>query len=107
MEITGFDGHSRMAPASARASSTAGPGLASAAPWKRTAATGGWARSRTNHSCMAMVTGGPPAPGGTTSMTVATRSSDIGSRRAFTSQATAISAVTSVRVAPSRSRLVR
>ena len=106
MEITGFDGQRRMASASARASSTAGPGRAPAAPSKRTPATGGWARSRTNHSCMAMVTGSPPS-GGTTSMTVATRSSDIGRSLAFTSQARAISAVTSVSVAPSRRRLVR
>jgi hypothetical protein len=62
-EITGFDGQSRMASASARASSTPGPGRASAAPSKRTAATGGWARSRTNHSCIAILTGSPPSRG--------------------------------------------
>ena len=106
MEITGFDGQRRMASASARESSTAGPGRAAAAPSKRTPATGGWARSRTNHSCMAMGRG-PSRSGPTTSMTVATRSSDIGSSLDFTSQARAISAVTSVRVAPSRRRLVR
>ena len=106
MEITGLDGQSRIASASRRASSTAGPGRASAAPSKRTAATGGWARSRTNHSCIAILTGFPPsAPA--TSITVATRSSDIGRSLAFTSQARAISAVTSVSVAPSRRRLVR
>ena len=82
MEITGFDGQTRIVSAASIAASTSGPGRAVSAPANATSTTGGAVRSRTNHSCIARTS---VVPSGRRTVTrVATRSSDIGSRRGCT-----------------------
>ena len=91
IEMTGFDGHSTIASAASIASSTPGAGRDSVAPSKRTATTGGCARSRTNHSCMCSSRVAPASP---TVIRVRTGSSLIGSSRNVRSHGPTISAVT-------------
>ncbi len=105
IEITGFDGQMRMVSAASSAASTPGAGCAVAIPSNSTATTGGLARSRTNHSCIARVSSEPSSR--RTVTRVATRSSLIGRSRGTTPHAAAISADTSETVAPSASRSVR
>lgn len=101
MDTTGLEGAMQTAWASERAASTAGPGREASAPSKRTAATATSWCSRTKYSWNVR-----SRPSAVVTL-VRSGSSVTGSTRSSRPQVRAISAVTSVRVAPERSRDVR
>ncbi len=81
MLTTGFDGGSSTRSALANASSTPGPGRASAAPTATTSCAVGAACSRTQYSWKCTARRPPGASGSSMTTWVSTRSSDIGSSR--------------------------
>ena len=105
MDTIGFDGQITMPSAPAMASRTPGAAAAVSTPASRMARTGTSWRRPTKYSWNPTSWSRPSAS--TTTTRVSTRSSDMGRIRTATPQRAAISAVTSDRVAPSSSRVVR